>query len=106
MATVLSSEASLKAKRDATARPHLIQYAPVWLIDEKVMPDDEAIQFNVVFQHSRYGWVSRRYRFDGFNNVLYHKGERIISEAEALKVQEQEPYISAVVPDIPNNYGG
>ncbi len=42
--------------------------------NQKIIESDEAVQFNVVFEHSRYGWVSRRYRFDGFNNVLYYKG--------------------------------
>ncbi|MFO7320907.1 MAG: hypothetical protein DIU68_004185 [Chloroflexota bacterium] len=106
MATVLESESSLKARRDAIARPHLEQYAPVWIVDEKVLVEEQAIQFNVVFQHNRYGWVNRRYRFDGFNNVLYHKGQRIITEEEALQVQEKDPYIPALIADIPNAYGG
>jgi len=106
LATVLESESSLKARRDAIARPHLEQYAPVWIVDEKVLVEEQAIQFNVVFQHNRYGWVNRRYRFDGFNNVLYHKGQRIITEEEALQVQEKDPYIPALIADIPNAYGG
>jgi hypothetical protein len=98
--------AEVKARRDAKAKPHLEQYAPVWLVDEKPIPEEEALQFNVVFQHSRYGWVNRRYKFDGFNKVLYFKGQRQIGEEEALAVQEQEPYIAALVADIPNAYGG
>lgn len=102
----MSNEQVLLQKRDAKAKPHLEQYAPVWLVEQKVILDDEAVQFNVVFEHSRYGWVSRRYRFDGFNNVLYYKGQVILSEDGALKVQEKEPYISVTVADIPNAYGG
>ena len=56
---------------------------PVWLVEQKIIPEDEAVQFNVVFEHSRYGWVNRRYRFDGFNNVLYYKGQIVLSEDEA-----------------------
>lgn len=93
-------------RRDAKAKPHLEQYAPVWLVDEKVIPADEAVQFNVVFQHNLYGWVNRRYRYDAFNDVLYYKGQRAISEEEALAVQEKEPYIVTQVADIPNAYGG
>nr|PZN58564.1 MAG: hypothetical protein DIU68_01800 [Chloroflexota bacterium] len=78
----------------------------MWIVDEKVLVEEQAIQFNVVFQHNRYGWVNRRYRFDGFNNVLYHKGQRIITEEEALQVQEKDPYIPALIADIPNAYGG
>lgn len=98
--------AEVKARRDEKAKPHLAQYAPVWIVDEKPIPDEESLQFNVVFQHSRYGWVNRRYKFDGFNKVLYFKGQRSITEDEALNVQEQEPYIAPVVADIPNAYGG
>lgn len=101
-----AKEQNLRTKRDAKATPHLEQYAPVWIIDEKYIAADEALQFNVVFQHSEYGWVNRRYRYDGFNNVLYHKGQILISEAEATAIQDKEPYIAAVVADIPNAYGG
>lgn len=102
----VSSVDQLKKMRDEKVRSHLEQYAPVWLVDEKVIPQDEAILFNVVFQHPLYGWVNRRYRFDGFNRVLYHKGQRIITEQQALKVQEAEPYLNVIVADIPNAYGG
>lgn len=98
--------AEVKAKRDAKAKPHLEQYAPVWIVGEQSIPDEEAIVFNVVFQHGRYGWVNRRYKFDGFNRVLYFKGQRSITEDEALEVQETEPYVTTLVPDIPNAYGG
>lgn len=96
----------LRSKRDAKAIPHLEQYAPVWIVDEVILLEDEAIQFSAVFQHPQYGWVNRRYRYDGFNNVLYHKGQVAISEDAALVVQQQEPYIAALVSNVPNAYGG
>jgi hypothetical protein len=96
----------LRQGRDAKAIPHLEQYAPVWIIDEKVIEADEALQFHVVFFHHLYGWVNRRYRYDGFANVLYHKGQKTISEDEAVEIQEQEPYINPTVADVPNAYGG
>lgn len=102
----MDSSEILRQKRDAKAVPHLSQYAPVWLVDEKVLLDEEAIQFNVVFQHSLYGWVSRRYRYDGFNDVLHHRGQTAVLEEDVIQVQESEPYISAMVADIPNAYGG
>jgi len=100
------AEQMLLNKRDAKTKPHLEQFAPVWLVEEKIIAEDEAVQFNVVFQHNMYGWVNRRYRFDGFNNVLYYKGQQILSEDEAQKVQEAEPYLNVTVTDIPNAYGG
>jgi hypothetical protein len=99
-------EKTLLQKRDAKTIPHIEQYAPVWIVDQKIIPDDEAVQFNVIFQHPLYGWVNRRYRYDGFNNVLYHKGQTLVSEDEALEIQAQEPYVAALVTDIPNSYGG
>lgn len=96
----------LRAKRDAKAIPHLKQYAPVWLVDEKLIPREDAVQFNVIFQHNLYGWVNRRYRFDAFNNVLYHKGQTRLSENDVLALQDKELYIAVEVADIPNAYGG
>ena len=98
-------EMLLKRRDDAT-RHHLEQYAPVWIVDQKIIEEDEAVQFNVVFQHKLYGWVNRRYRYDGFNDVLYHKGQNTIKEIEAVDVQSADPYIAVVVNDIPNSYGG
>lgn len=96
----------LYKKRDAKVIPHLSQYAPVWVIDEKIIAEDEAIQFNVVFFHNLYGWVNRRYRYDGFNNVLYHKGQTLMDEADVVEITEKSPYINAVVANTPNSYGG
>lgn len=93
-------------KRDAKVKPHLAQYAPVWIINERYIPADDAIQFSAVFQHNLYGWVNRRYHYDGFNDVLYHKGQLQLSEEQALAIQEQEPYLLPLVADIPNAYGG
>jgi hypothetical protein len=100
-----SREAILK-RRDAKALPHLEQYAPVWLVDEIVMPDDDAVQFNVVFQHHLYGWVDRRYRYDAFNDVLYQKGQTLVDDERVMEVQETDPWVVAGVADVPNAYGG
>ena len=53
----MTTVADLKAKRDKKAVPHLEQYAPVWILDEQVFAEDEAIQFNVLFQHNTHGWL-------------------------------------------------
>jgi hypothetical protein len=102
----MNTEQALREKRDEKAIAHLEQYAPVWIVNEKVIMKDEAIQFEAVFQHPQYGWVNRRYRYDAFNDVLYHKGQIAVSESEVLAIQEQEPYIAPLVADIPNSYGG
>ncbi|MBC7810968.1 MAG: hypothetical protein H7175_07480, partial [Burkholderiales bacterium] len=41
----------LLQKRDAKAVPHLEQYAPVWIVEQSFIPDDDAVQFDVVFLH-------------------------------------------------------
>ena len=102
----MTTVADLIAKRDQKAIPHLEQYAPVWIINEKIFEDVEAIQFNVLFQHGNHGWVNRRYRYDAFNNTLYHKGQTLMGEDDAVDYMEKEPYIEATVTDIPNSYGG
>lgn len=96
----------IREKRDSKAISHLEQYAPVWIIDERFVSEDDALQFNVVFQHPHYGWVNRRYRYDGFNDVLYHKGQVQMSEDQVQAILEQEPYVAVTVNDIPNAYGG
>jgi hypothetical protein len=102
----MSQESVMLSKRDAKAKPHLDQYAPVWLVEQQIIAADEAVLFDVVFQHNLYGWVRRRYRYDAFNNVLYYKGQILVSEEDMQRIQEEEPYISMAVTDVPNAYGG
>jgi hypothetical protein len=96
----------MREKRDAKVRDHLSQYAPVWLVDEVVILDEDALQFNVVFYHPNYKWVSRRYRYDSFNDVLYHKGQVLLDEADTVDLQNQDPYLYAPVINTVNSYGG
>lgn len=102
----METETVLREKRDMKARPHLEQYAPVWMVEEKVLPKDDVIVFNVVFEHPFYGWVNRRYRYDAFNDVLYYRGQVTLSETEAIQIQENLPYSEVTVADVPNSYGG
>jgi hypothetical protein len=96
----------MRQRRDEKARPHLEQYAPVWLVDEVFIDEKDLLQFDVVFYHSRYGWVNRRYQFDTFNSVLYHRGQTTISEDEALALEDKAPYISAEAINTVDSYGG
>ncbi|MCU0465218.1 MAG: hypothetical protein MUF38_11690 [Anaerolineae bacterium] len=97
---------TIQEKRDQKVKPHLSQYAPVWIVEEKFLPSDEALLFEVVFQHSQYGWVKRRYLYDGFNDVLYHKGQVMASDELVLSLESRTPYIIPDIADIPNAYGG
>jgi hypothetical protein len=96
----------LREKRDAKVKPHLEQYAPVWLVEETPILKDDAVLFNVIFYHPYYGWVNRRYRFDAFNNVLYHQGQITVSERDALALEEKRPYIAAETVNTVDSYGG
>ena len=97
----------IRKNRDAEVIPHLEQYAPVWLVDEGVMPEDDSVVFSVVFQDYPHGWMLRRYQYDGYEDVLYYLGENSISEAEALDIQNKyEPYLNPPVTDFVNSYEG
>ena len=97
---------AIKTLRYQKAQNHLEQYAPIWLVDDKVIVGEDAVQFNVVFQHPTYGWVNRRYRYDAFSDVLFQKGQRTVDEDDALEIQEQEPYIAASMMNSIDSYGG
>lgn len=103
---IVQFEQELLRKRDAKVKPHLEQYAPVWIVEQRIIEEDEAVLFHAVFQHPLYGWISRRYKYDGFNDVLYYKGQQGVSEEKALEIQQIEPYLVPLVADIPNSYGG
>lgn len=96
----------IKAMRLNKATNHLEQYAPIWLVEDKPIPEEDAILFDVVFFHPEYKWVSRRYRYDAFQDVLYQKGQRSIDEETALEIQEQPPFISAPMINSVDSYGG
>lgn len=96
----------MRKRRDEKVRSHLEQYAPLWLVDEKPLPENEALQFNVVFYHPRYGWVNRRYRYDAFNDVLYHQGQTLVSEEYALALENETPYLPAEMVNTIHSYGG
>jgi hypothetical protein len=96
----------MRDKRDAKVHDHLSQYAPVWLINEQPILHEDAIQFEILFLHPSYGWTRRRYRFDSYNDVLYHKGQMTVDEADTYDIQAQDPYLGADVLNTVNSYGG
>lgn len=104
---VLADEqAALRAGRDEKARPHLNQYAPVWLVEEEYDLENSGLTFSVIFHHPRYRWIKRRYRYDGYSDVLYYFGQVLIPEEEALAVEGTEPYIPAEMVNTLDSYGG
>lgn len=93
-------------KRDMKVRATLEQFAPVWLVEDRMEAQDDADTFTVVFQHNLYGWVSRRYRYDAFNDTLYYLGQMQMPEEKAIEITERDPYITTTISDVANAYGG
>jgi len=93
-------------KRNAKVQNHLAQYAPIWLVQEEIILDEDTIQFEVVFLHPRYQWVRRRYRYDFYNDTLYQLGQVAVDEGDTFDLQNQEPFISTEVMNTVNSYGG
>ncbi|HLY25208.1 MAG TPA: hypothetical protein VKQ72_02640 [Aggregatilineales bacterium] len=87
----------LAQKRDTKIRVAMSERAPIWLTNEAYRPHSDALLFDLVYANPVYGWVSQRFKYDGFNDVLYQMGEHRLSEAEALSVQDQEPYITGEI---------
>ncbi len=84
-------------RRDRKVRGTMGGIAPMWLVNDEFRPAEESCLFDLVFQHSRYGWVRQRYKYDAFNDVLYHMGESRMRETETLPILETEPYLPGEV---------
>jgi hypothetical protein len=92
-----------RVKRDVKVRDTYAAYAPVWLENERFVANEESLLFNLVYLHEVDGWVSGRFKYDGFNDVLYHMGSRRLTEAETIAIQAHEPYIDGEVAAQPRN---
>jgi hypothetical protein len=92
--------------RDVKVRAALSHVAPIWKVSDEYRPNEESVLFNVVYVNPEYGWINQRFKYDAFNDVLYRMGEKRLSEAESLSIQEQEPYIlgevATRVPEAPS----
>ncbi len=95
----------MNAQREQKIRGAMEQWAPIWLIDDEYRPREDGLVFSLVYQHPIYGWVKHHFKYDGFNDVLYHMGEARLNEDSTFAIQEQEPFIpgevSSRVPNAP-----
>jgi hypothetical protein len=93
----------VKELRDIKINALLQGLAPVWLVKEEFRPREDSLIFDLVFQDPSYGWMNRHFKYDGFSDVLYHLGWRLLSEDEMLAFQTQESCIAGeVAPHVPN----
>ena len=83
-----------QSRRDKKIRTAMGHIGPIWLLNDEYRPIEESCLYDLVFPNSVDGWVQCRYKYDAFNDVLYHMGERRLTETEALVIQETEPYFS------------
>jgi hypothetical protein len=98
--------AQMKVARDTKVHEHLLQYAPVWLIQETPDPDHDSLMFKVMFCHPLNGWVIRQYWYDAFTDVLHHRGQVQVDESKAVEFQSKEPYLDAPANNNVLSYGG
>jgi hypothetical protein len=91
-------------RRDDKIRHAMNGVTPLWLIHDDYRAPEESFFFDLVYQHSIYGWIQQRFKYDAFNDVLYHFGQSALNEADALAVQDTPPYIEGEVSAaVPNN---
>lgn len=92
-----------QSRRDKKIRAAMRRIGPIWLLNDEYRPIEESCLFDLVFPNSVDGWVQGHYKYDAFNDVLYHMGERRLTENETLVIQEAEPYFSGeVATAVPN----
>ena len=97
------SRETINAQREKKIQGAMGQWAPLWLIGDQYRPREDGLVFSLAYQHPSYGWVKHHFKYDGFNDVLYHMGEERLTEDSALAIQEQEPYIAGEVSSrVPN----
>jgi hypothetical protein len=92
-----------QSRRDRKVRAAMGHIGPIWLLNDEYRPQEESCLFDLVYPNSVDGWVQSRYKYDAFNDVLYHMGERRLTEAETLIIQENESYLGGeVATAVPN----
>lgn len=80
-------------KRDEKVRTTMSDFAPIWLTNQTFRATEETLYFHLVYVHPLDGFISERFKYDAFNDVLYRMGSRKLTETEALEFQEQPPYL-------------
>ena len=94
----------MAAKRDKKVRAAMSQLAPIWMENEEYRPNEDGLLFNLIYDNPVYGWVNERFKYDAYNDVLYHMGEARLKEEAVLPLEDKEPYLPGeVATSVPNS---
>jgi len=98
------TQAEARQRRDRQIGSVMRHVTPLWLVNDEYRDQEESLLFDLVYPHSEYGWLQASYKYDAFNDVLYHMGEHSISEEEALLIQDSDPFLPGeVATAVPNH---
>jgi hypothetical protein len=84
-------------RRDEKVRTGLSEFAPIWLTDDTFRANEESLYFYLIYAHPYDGVIKERFKYDAFNDVLYHMGARKLSDEEVLVFQDQPPFLDGDV---------
>jgi hypothetical protein len=91
------TQEQIRVRRDAKVQQAMADFAPVWLENEEYRVHEDSVLFNLIYAHPVHGWLNERFRYDAFNDVLYHMGERRLKEVEVLPYEERAAYVAGEV---------
>ena len=85
--------AALRQRRDGKVSVVVRTARPAWIVDVKEIPESSTILFDLVYRpRPNDGWYRRRYEYDGESDVLYHRGEQVVSEAEVRALPDEAAF--------------
>lgn len=97
-------------RRQIKIQDSMAQFAPIWLMNDTYNVDEQSLVFELIYAHPSDGMLRERFRYDAFNDVLYHKGAQKLTEEEMLVIEDQTPYVDGDVltrvPIDPRGRGG
>jgi len=85
--------AALKRRRNDKVSVVVRPARPAWIVDVKEIPESSTLLFDLVYRpRPGDGFYRRRYEYDGESDVLYHRGEQVVSEAEVRALPDEAAF--------------
>ncbi|MBX3064812.1 MAG: hypothetical protein U0528_12445 [Anaerolineae bacterium] len=84
-------------RRQIKIQDSMAEFAPIWLTNDTYNEGEQALVFELIYAHPHDGMIRERFRYDAFNDVLYHKGAQKVTEEEVLAIEDQAPYVDGDV---------